>query len=113
MDNLQEDNPLQTQNEIIATRVAIKLKNNVGRPKKKTEIKFSPQPKSIISEFLCNERKNLLENPTDDISSKTSVEEKNKRTCEDCSDGYRIVRYLIFINNFMFLTFSFYFQKYL
>lgn len=104
----QEENPLQTQNKTFVP----KFKNNVGRPKRKAEIIFSPPPKSIISSILCEEQKQIQENSVCelDLCSNESFEEK--RTCEDCSDGYKIIEYLIYLYLFfIFLTIPFYFQN--
>lgn len=85
-----EENPLQNYiEEAKVNRAPINFKNNVGRPRKNNEIKFSAQPKSIVSLFLCKDKTkedcNLLlnkelEKPTNNKAS----------TREEFSEGYLI-----------------------
>lgn len=44
IERLEEENPLQNYIEAKVNRVPINFKNNVGRPRKNSEIKFSAQP---------------------------------------------------------------------
>ncbi|CAH2100094.1 unnamed protein product [Euphydryas editha] len=89
VENLEEENPLQNYTEVQVNRAPLNFKNNVGRPKKNSQIKFSAQPKSIVSLLLSeNETKredyNLLVNK---VSEKPLKEKKS--TCEEFPEGVK------------------------
>lgn len=93
IERLEEENPLQNYIEAKVNRAPINFKNNVGRPRKNSEIKFSAQPESIVS-LLLNKDKiiedcNLLINK---VLEKPLREKASNR--EEFSEGY-LPKYII------------------
>lgn len=101
IEKLEEENPLQNYIEAKVNGAPINFKNNVGRPRKNSEIKFSAQPESIVS-LLLNKDKiiedcNLLINK---VLEKPIREASNR---EEFSEGY-LPKYIIvfYINSLIF-----------
>ncbi|XP_050359258.1 zinc finger protein 62 homolog [Nymphalis io] len=82
MEVVEEENPLQFYE--VPNNVPNKLKNCVGRPKKKSEIKFSPQPKSIISILLSKEKSNAENHK--DFKNEIKNGERNESMNKDSSE---------------------------
>ncbi|XP_046974232.1 zinc finger protein 737-like [Vanessa cardui] len=91
MEVVEEENPLRIYSEA-TNNLPTNLRNSVGRPRKKSEIKFSPQPKSIISILLSKEKrctdnnenyKNKINNRT--VQSDSTTEDYLKREQNDRS----------------------------
>lgn len=102
IEKLEEENPLQNYIEAKVNRAPINFKNNVGRPRKHSEIKFSAQPESIVS-LLLNKGKiiedcNLLINK---VLEKPIREKASNR--EELSEGYLPNIFFKYINSFYFI----------
>lgn len=99
IEKLEEENPLQNYIEA----KPINFKNNVGRPRKNTEIKFSAQPESIVSLLLKDkiiEDCNLLINK---VLEKPIREKASNR--EEFSEGY-LPKYISVLYKFLLFFFK-------